>query len=85
MKLYVATIPYLRDIEDRGRPEQKSIRGDSLPAWHRDHALKGDYVGFRECHIQPVQPDWLLIYTINEYELILVATRTGTHSDLFST
>ena len=21
---------------------------------HRDHALTGNYVGFRECHIQPV-------------------------------
>jgi len=26
----------------------------------RDHALTGDYAGFRECHIQP---DWLLIYS----------------------
>ena len=26
---------------------------------HREHALTGDYAGFRECHIQP---DWLLIY-----------------------
>ena len=29
-----------------------------LPVKHRDHALSGDYAGFRECH---VQPDWLLI------------------------
>ena len=26
---------------------------------YRDHALVGNYVGFRECHIQP---NWLLIY-----------------------
>ena len=26
---------------------------------YRDHELKGNYQGFRECHIQP---DWLLIY-----------------------
>ena len=45
-----------------------------------DHPLAGKYVGFRECHIQP---DWLLIYTVDRGQLILVAARTGTHSDLF--
>ena len=47
---------------------------------YRDHALTGDYAGFRECH---VRPDWLLIYRIFEGELHLVLSRTGTHSDLF--
>ena len=47
---------------------------------YRDHALMGDYAGFRECHIQP---DWLLIYLIDGKNLILTASRTGTHSDLF--
>lgn len=51
-----------------------------LPERHRDHALTGNYIGFRECHIQP---DWLLIYTVNHGELILTASRTGTHADLF--
>lgn len=45
-----------------------------------DHGLSGNYAGFRECHILP---DWLLIYTINQNELILTASRTGSHSDLF--
>lgn len=47
---------------------------------HRDHPLTGNYIGFRECH---VQPDWLLIYTVDHGQLILTASRTGTHSDLF--
>lgn len=47
---------------------------------YRDHALTGNYIGFRECHIQP---DWLLVYAVNEEELILTASRTGSHSDLF--
>lgn len=51
-----------------------------LGAKHRDHALSGDYAGFRECHILP---DWLLIYCIDKTTLILTASRTGTHSDLF--
>ncbi len=47
---------------------------------YRDHELKGDYAGFRECHIQP---DWLLIYKVDHGNLILTAARTGTHADLF--
>jgi mRNA interferase YafQ len=54
--------------------------GETLPAKYRDHALTGNYSGFRECHITP---DWLLIYEVRESELILVLSRTGTHSDLF--
>lgn len=42
--------------------------------------MAGDYAGFRECHIQP---DWLLIYAIDNGALILTLSRTGTHSDLF--
>jgi mRNA interferase YafQ len=57
------------------------LSGSSLPQKNRDHALHGNYEGFRECH---VQPDWLLIYAIDNGRLILTASRTGTHSDLFS-
>ena len=47
---------------------------------NRDHALTGDWMGYRECHIQP---DWLLIYKVHENDLILLLMRTGTHADLF--
>ncbi|WP_311643537.1 type II toxin-antitoxin system YafQ family toxin [Selenomonas noxia] len=47
---------------------------------YRDHALVGDYIGFRECHIML---DWLLLYAIDKGKLILTASRTGSHSDLF--
>jgi mRNA interferase YafQ len=47
---------------------------------HHDHALTGNYINFRECHIEP---DWLLIYAVDKGKLILTAARTGTHSDLF--
>lgn len=56
------------------------VREKSLPEKYKDHWLTGDYVGFRECHITP---DWLLVYQIKDDELILVLSRTGTHSDLF--
>lgn len=54
--------------------------GKKLDERHHDHALVGDWVSFRECHIQP---DWLLIYKISGDALILTLTRTGSHSDLF--
>ena len=47
---------------------------------HKDHPLVGNYRGFRECHILP---DWLLIYTVDKGRLILTASRTGTHTELF--
>ena len=49
-----------------------------LPTRCRDHALLGNYIDHRECHIEP---DWLLIYKPTEQTLIL--ERTGSHSDLF--
>lgn len=58
----------------------KLANGEQLPERNRDHALTGNYKGCRECHIKP---DWLLIYQIEDEELILYLTRTGTHADLF--
>ena len=54
--------------------------GESLPPSNKDHKLEGDYGDSRECHITP---DWLLIYKLDKDALILLLTRTGTHSDLF--
>ena len=64
----------LKEVLQTLREEQ------ALEEKYRDHALTGNYIGFRECHIQP---DWLLVYAINKEELILTASRTGSHSDLF--
>ena len=47
---------------------------------YRDHALKGEWEGFRELHIES---DWLLIYRVNRDELELVLTRTGSHDEMF--
>ena len=54
--------------------------GETLPDKHKDHALTGNWVGHRECHILP---DWLLIYRIEDEVLVLTLARTGKHSDLF--
>ena len=37
----------------------KLANGEVLAPKHKDHPLSGDWVGHRECHIQP---DWLLVY-----------------------
>ena len=58
----------------------KLAKGEPLPEKYKDHDLDGDWIGYRECHIQP---DWLLIYHISDNVLVLTLTRTGTHSDLF--
>lgn len=54
--------------------------GEALPKKNKDHALVGNWVGHRECHILA---DWLLIYRIEDDVLVLTLSRTGTHSGLF--
>jgi mRNA interferase YafQ len=56
------------------------LKEKPLDSKYKDHPLSGDYAGFWECHILP---DWLLIYAVHHELLILVASRTGTHADLF--
>jgi mRNA interferase YafQ len=57
-----------------------STNDTPFPKKYNDHALKGKYATYRECHIRP---DWLLIYKKTKTNLILVLVRTGTHSQLF--
>jgi mRNA interferase YafQ len=54
--------------------------GEQLAPARQDHALTGNYAGYRECHIAP---DWLLVYRTDADGDLLVAARTGSHSDLF--
>lgn len=58
----------------------KLLNGEVLEERFKDHALIGNYIGFRECHIEP---DFLLIYCVDNNKLILTAVRVGSHSDLF--
>lgn len=56
------------------------MRGELLAQNFRDHALKGQLNGFRECHIKP---DLLLIYRVYNEKSILELIRIGSHSQLF--
>ena len=75
----------VKKVEKRGKDLRKLravldllIDAKQLPASLRDHALQGEFKGSRDLHIEP---DWLLISTLEQNHLRL--ERTGTHSDLF--
>lgn len=83
---------YKKDLKlarKRNLPEEKLnavilklANDEPLPEVNKDHALTGDFIGTRECHISP---DWLLIYSKEEDGVVQILTliRTGSHSDLF--
>ena len=72
--------PALNRIYTRLKPwfSAGGVNEERLNARYKDHKLIGNFIGRRECHIEP---DWLLIYKTNDDEIIF--ERTGTHSDLF--
>lgn len=57
------------------------IQDKPLPEKYKDHILRGEWDGCRECHIRP---DWLLIYEKVDPDKKLILIRTGSHSELFS-
>lgn len=68
------------NIQELDKVVTSLANNEVLDSKYKDHALLGKYSDFRECHIEP---DWLLIYRIDDDELTLFLFRTGTHSDLF--
>lgn len=56
------------------------VEKKALPLKNKDHSLSGNWSGFRECHIEP---DWLLIYRVDDKEKIIELARMGSHSELF--
>lgn len=71
-----------KDISKLTKVVDTLSKGEKLSLKYRDHQLYNDekFENCRECHIEP---DWLLVYKINEDALILFLIETGTHSDLF--
>ena len=88
MKSLSQTTQFSKDVKrmlKRGKEPRKLqdvVRrlacGETLHPKHRDHPLRGEWKGSRDCH---VEPDWVLIYTADASSLRL--ERTGTHADLF--
>lgn len=88
MKAIFQTSQFKKDLK-RVRKQGKDLgklkdvvsvvaKSEVLDERHRDHSLNGKWSGSRDCHIQP---DWILIYRVEEDCLFL--ERTGSHSDLF--
>ena len=57
---------------------QSILLGKPLPPKYKDHPLKGDYAGYRDCHIKF---DLVLVYRVQDDTLYL--SRIGRHSDIF--
>lgn len=67
-----------KDVELLDEVIRLLVKAEPLAAKYKDHSLQGNFKHFRECHIEP---NWLLIYKIDDESIYFV--RTGTHSDLF--
>ena len=90
MRTFSRTNQFKKDIKLAGRRGKDLARlkavlellidGESLPSQYKDHPLRGDFAGSRDCH---VESDWVLIYTLMENGGHVRFERTGTHSDLF--
>ena len=90
MRTFSRTSQFKKDVkraDKRGRDMAKLkaalellIEGKRLPPEFKDHPLRGNFAGSRDCHIEP---DWVLIYTLIEKDTHVCFERTGTHSDLF--
>lgn len=60
---------------------EKLVKKQKLTEKFRDHKLSGSLKEYRELHLEP---DWLLIYRINDNEEELKLARLGSHSELYS-
>lgn len=67
-----------KDLQKFVEIARKLVNEEKLDLKYRNHKLVGNFNGRWECHIEP---DWLIIYTKNEKEIIF--ERTGSHADLF--
>ena len=91
MRTIEPTTAFRRDLKREKRGQHRNLdqlvtgvvrllaADEVLPERNRDHALTGDWIGFRECHIRP---DLLLIYE-KEGQAVLRLVRLGSHSELF--
>jgi len=82
------TTSFKKDYKKLSKKEKELLKsviktlaeGETLDEELKDHKLIGNYLGCRECH---VQPDLLLIYRIDNDILELALVRVGSHSKLF--
>ena len=71
------------NAKDQGLVEELTrllVTDETLDFKYKDHALVGNWEGFRSAH---VRPDLLLIYQKNDEELVLLLAALGKHSKLY--
>jgi mRNA interferase YafQ len=69
-----------RDLDERLVAVLELLINDRpLPPRNRDHALSGNWLGYRDCHLWP---DLLMIYAKPSPDSLRLV-RLGSHSDLF--
>jgi mRNA interferase YafQ len=69
----------LPSLQSELQPVIDTLAADTpLPLRNRNHQLKGEWTGFRDCHIRP---DLVLIYRKFEPQM-LELNRLGSHSEL---
>lgn len=79
-----------KKVLKQGKNEDKFLEvlkvianGGKLEEKYKNHKLINDKF-FKDCIECHIEPDWLLVYKIQENELVLLLFATGSHSDLFS-
>jgi mRNA interferase YafQ len=76
LKRYIHQKPILKDLE----VVIKILANEEpLDKSYRDHPLKGNWNGYRECH---VRGDLLLVYKIDKEENILYLVAFGSHAEV---
>ena len=81
-KEYKRVMKQGKDISKLNIVISKIASGEMLEEKYKDHKLYNNkkFKNCRECHIEP---DWLLVYKIDDMQLILLLVETGSHSELF--
>lgn len=69
-----------KDMEKLKFVVRKLLDGKPLESKYLDHPLTGNLKGYRDCHIEP---DWILLYRMDNDLQEITFVRTGSHSDLF--
>ncbi len=67
-----------KDISLLDDPIDTLAAGKTLDKKYKDHKLTGNWSGFREFHMES---DWVVVYRIDEDEVVLVLVRTGSHDN----
>lgn len=71
-----------KDIDKLIDVVEKIANNQELDPKYKNHKLNNDK-NFKDCYECHIEPDWLLIYKIENDELVLLLFATGSHSDLF--